>query len=173
MPAPTDDRLEFVLGDITRLPVDAIVNAANNGLRGGHGVDGAIHAAGGPIILEECRKIGYCPTGEARATGAGQLPAKYVIHAVGPVWQNGLKDEAHLLASCYRKSLELAQELGCTSVSFPAISTGAYDYPTEKAAQVAVEETRKALAHLPDLKRILFVFIDQRVLDIYARVGNR
>ncbi len=133
-----DCRLHLVQGDITREHADAIVNAANSGLRGGGGVDGAIHRASGPAIMEECRRLGGCPTGEARLTGAGNLPAQYVIHAVGPVWSGGGRGEAALLASAYRYSLRLAEEYGAASIAFPSLSTGAYRYPVDQAARIAL-----------------------------------
>jgi O-acetyl-ADP-ribose deacetylase (regulator of RNase III) len=141
--------IEFVLGDITEQEVDAIVNAANPGLLGGGGVDGAIHRAGGPSILEECRLLGGCAAGGVKPTSGGRLPARHVLHAVGPIWRGGAEGEAELLASCHRRAIELADELGCTSVAFPAISTGAYGYPVGLAAPVAIAATQSALADHP------------------------
>ncbi|MFL5944820.1 MAG: O-acetyl-ADP-ribose deacetylase [Gaiellaceae bacterium] len=152
--------IELVLGDITQQEVDAIVNAANPSLLGGGGVDGAIHRAGGPSILEECRTLGGCDPGDAKATGGGNLPARHVIHAVGPVWHGGNDGEAELLASVHRRAIELADELGCASIAFPAISTGAYGYPVELAAPVAIRATRDALAEHPSVGLACFVFRD-------------
>ncbi|NRG16941.1 O-acetyl-ADP-ribose deacetylase [Rhizobiales bacterium] len=139
------DRLSVVVGDITKLEVDAIVNAANEQLLRGGGVDGAIHRAAGPELQEECRKIGGCPTGEARITRGYRLPARYVIHTVGPVWHGGNKGEADLLAACYRNSILLANAHGLSSMGFPAISTGIYGYPADEAAAIAVRATMDAL----------------------------
>jgi O-acetyl-ADP-ribose deacetylase len=159
--------IELVIGDITEQEVDAIVNAANPGLLGGGGVDGAIHRAGGPAILEECRRLGGCEPGDAKATGGGDLPARHVIHAVGPIWRGGGEGEAELLASCHRRAIELAAEQGCTLVAFPAISTGAYGYPVNLAAPVAITATREALAAHPSVELARFVFRDELTLAPY------
>jgi O-acetyl-ADP-ribose deacetylase (regulator of RNase III) len=160
-------RIELVIGDITEQEVDAIVNAANSTLLGGGGVDGAIHRAGGPSILAECRELGGCPTGDVKATGAGNLPARHVLHAVGPVWRGGNAGEAEELASCHRRAIELAAELGCRTVAFPAISTGAYGYPPEQAATVAIGATRDSLAARPQVETVRFVFRDEATLAPY------
>jgi O-acetyl-ADP-ribose deacetylase (regulator of RNase III) len=159
--------IELVVGDITEQEVDAIVNAANATLLGGGGVDGAIHRAGGPSILEECKQLGGCRPGEVKATTAGNLPARHVLHAVGPMWRGGTESEAELLASCHRRAIELASELGDRSVAFPAISTGAYGYPVELAAPVAIEATQKAMHERPDVQVARFVFRDERTLAPY------
>ena len=159
--------IELVLGDITQQKVDAIVNAANPSLLGGGGVDGAIHRAGGPAILDECRGLGGCEPGDAKPTGGGNLPARYVIHAVGPIWRGGAAGEPELLASVHRRSIELADELGCTSIAFPAISTGAYGYPLEDAAPVAIRTTKEALAEHPSVELACFVFRDDVTLAPY------
>ena len=157
--------IEAVRGDITRQRVDAIVNAANSSLLGGGGVDGAIHRAGGPEILAECRGLGGCETGDAKATTAGRLAARHVIHTIGPVWRGGNEDEAALLASCHRRALELAAELGCTSVAFPAISTGVYGYPVELAAPIAIAAAREA--QRPPVELVRFVLFSQDHLEAF------
>ena len=163
------ERIALAQGDITEFSADAIVNAANSSLLGGGGVDGAIHHAGGPSILEECRTLGGCDAGDARATTAGNLPARYVIHAVGPIWRGGSQREPELLASCYSRSLELAAELGCRTVAFPAISTGAFSYPLGDAARIALTATAGALDRLPGIERVTFVLFDGFTYDRFAR----
>jgi O-acetyl-ADP-ribose deacetylase len=160
--------VQVVRGDITDQAVDAIVNAANASLLGGGGVDGAIHRAGGPTILDECRRLGGCATGAAKATTAGRLPARWVIHTVGPVWRGGGDGEAELLASCHRRSLELARELGARTIAFPAISCGLYGYPVERAAEVAVG----AVLH-HDLELVRFVLFDAVAYDAFHAAIHR
>ena len=159
--------IELVLGDITEQDVDAVVNAANATLLGGGGVDGAIHRAGGSAILDECRELGGCNPGDVKPTGGGDLPARYVLHAVGPIWRGGSAGEQELLASCHRRAIELADELGCRSVAFPAISTGAYGYPVELAAPIAIRATQEALEAHPWVELARFVFRDGATLAPY------
>ncbi len=162
-----EDRVKIIEGDITRQQVDAIVNAANNTLLGGGGVDGAIHRAAGPELLAETRKIGGCPTGEARVTKGYRLPAKWVIHTVGPVWGGGKRDEDSLLADCYRNSFKAAKDLSARTVAFPSISTGAYMFPLERATEIALNETKRFLETDKDLERVFFVCFGEKVLKVY------
>jgi O-acetyl-ADP-ribose deacetylase len=164
-----DSRVTAIQTDITTLDVDAIVNAANSSLLGGGGVDGAIHRAAGPELLAECRRLGGCPPGEARITQAYRLRAKHVIHTVGPVWRGGAADEDALLARCYRASFALAAEYDLRSIAFPAISTGVYGFPRERAARIAIAETRRHLAAAPLIECVVFACFDRETLAVYRR----
>ena len=159
--------IRVVVADITTLKVDAIVNAANNSLLGGGGVDGAIHRAAGPALLAECRQLNGCDTGAAKITAAYRLPCRYVIHTVGPVWQGGAHHEAELLASCYRNSLLLAEQQPCRSIAFPAISTGVYGYPLDEAAVVVSTTLRDRLPEHAGIEEVRLVFFDRRQLDAF------
>ncbi len=174
---PHGKKLRLVIGDITKIRVDAIVNAANAGLRGGGGVDGAVHRAGGPAIMRDLDQVrattGGCPTGSAVVTTAGALPAQHVFHAVGPIYRDGKHGEAEHLAGCYRKCLELAEEHGVRTISFPAISTGIYGYPVEEAAAIAVD-TIAAHLRRPDcgVREVLLVLFEQGFYDLHARIAT-
>jgi O-acetyl-ADP-ribose deacetylase (regulator of RNase III) len=167
-----DGKLEIIQGDITTLAVDAIVNAANQSLLGGGGVDGAIHRAAGPELLEECRALGGCPTGEARLTGGYRLPARHVIHTVGPVWHGGDRDEDGLLASCYRNSLQLALDHKLRSVAFPSISTGVYRFPLERACRIALRVILNAIASEEACPRVVLVCFSASDHDLYLRAAD-
>jgi O-acetyl-ADP-ribose deacetylase len=158
--------ITFVVGDLTQQQVDAVVNAANEALAPGGGVCGAIRRAGGEEIFDECARLGGCATGDAKATGAGRLPARHVIHAVGPVWHGGSEGEAELLASAHQRALEVAEELGCSTVAFPALSTGVYGYPPELAAPVAVAAVRGLADRFDEVR---FVFVDEGLRATYAK----
>jgi O-acetyl-ADP-ribose deacetylase len=164
------NRLAVVEGDITRQAAEAIVNAANTSLLGGGGVDGAIHRAAGPELLAECRTLDGCPTGEARITRGYHLPAKWVIHTVGPVWQGGGRGEDNLLAACYRSSLALVRQHGIRTVAFPSISTGAYGFPMERATRIAVAEIRAFLERDDQVEQVLLVCFGRSAFDLHQRV---
>src|SRR5689334_2362424 len=165
-----DTKIEIIHGDITKLDVDAIVNAANTALLGGGGVDGAIHRAAGPELLAECRTLGGCRPGEARITLGYRLPARFVVHTVGPGWRGGKRGEAETLAKCYRNSLQVAVENGVKTIAFPAISCGAYGYPIELAAMIAVQTTREFLQNDHNIEKVLFVVFSQDLYDAYRHV---
>jgi len=160
-------KIELVQGDITQQKVDAIVNAANETLLGGGGVDGAIHRAAGAELLDECRKIGGCPTGEARITKGYRLPVKFVIHTVGPVWRDGKRGEDELLGNCYRNSLNLAKEHGIKTIAFPSISTGAYRFPIVRASRIAVKTVHECLQKMTEIEKVIFTCFSQADYEIY------
>jgi O-acetyl-ADP-ribose deacetylase (regulator of RNase III) len=164
-----DRRIELMTGDITKLSIDAIVNAANGSLLGGGGVDGAIHDAAGPGLLEECRRLGGCGTGEAKLTGGHRLKARHVIHTVGPVWRGGTANEEALLASCYRASLALAVAHGLRSIAFPAISTGAFRFPPARACAIAIDETHRFLQSDETIERVIFIAFDAETAALYRK----
>lgn len=166
------NRIEIIRGDITTLKVDAIVNAANKSLLGGGGVDGAIHRAAGPGLTEECRALNGCATGEAKITSGYNLPAKFVIHTVGPIWTGGNQDEESLLASCYLNSLRIASNMKLRTIAFPNISTGVYGYPKDLAAGVAIREVKKYLEENNDIEKVYFAIFDDENLEIYTRLLN-
>ena len=161
------ERVKIIEGDITKQVVDAVVNAANTTLLGGGGVDGAIHRAAGPELLEETRQIGGCPTGEARVSRGYRLPARWVIHTVGPVWAGGHKNEAALLANCYKNSLRAAVDAGAKTIAFPSISTGAYRFPLDRATEIAMRETKRFFESDDTVKQVIFVCFGEKVLKTY------
>ena len=161
------NRIEIVEGDITKQRVDAIVNAANTTLLGGGGVDGAIHRAAGPELLDECRALGGCPTGQAKITKGYKLPARWVIHTVGPVWRDGQHGEEELLAGCYRNSLALAEQKGVRTIAFPSISTGAYGFPMERAARISVTEIKKFLERNSSMEKVVLVCFGKSAFDVH------
>lgn len=165
--SPGQCKLDLLQADITQRPVDAIVNAANNSLLGGGGVDGAIHRAAGPELLQACRKLNGCPTGEARITPGFQLPARYIIHTVGPVWHGGNQNEAELLASCYRNSLALAEQYQLSSIAFPAISCGVYGYPPQQTSEIALREILQFISHSQYIKKIELIAFSESMLQIF------
>lgn len=167
------DKIEALKADITTLQVDAIVNAANTSLLGGGGVDGAIHRAAGPELLKECRTLGGCPTGQTKLTRGYRLPAKYVLHAVGPVWNGGTRGEPELLAGCYRSCFALAREHALKSIAFPAISCGIYRFPIDRAVKIAVQETVAALRANDQIEKVTFACFDEAVLLSYKRELDR
>ena len=164
------ERIELIEGDITKLDVDAIVNAANSSLLGGGGVDGAIHYAAGPQLVEECAKLGGCPTGEAKLTKGYRLPARHVIHTVGPIWRGGSNGEPEKLANCYRNSMQIAADNGFATIAFPAISTGVYGYPLQEAAQIAINQVIECLNKMPSIKKVIFVLFGRKNFDIYTDI---
>jgi O-acetyl-ADP-ribose deacetylase (regulator of RNase III) len=166
------NKIEILKGDITKLKVDAIVNAANTSLLGGGGVDGAIHRAAGPELLEHNRKLGGCKTGEAKITPGFKLSAKFIIHTVGPVWNGGKNDEDDLLANCYHNSLKLAVENGIKTIAFPAISTGVYRFPLERATKIAFNETNKFLKKNKSIEKVIFVCFDDETYQVYKQTLN-
>jgi len=164
------NKIEIIKGDITKLKVDAIVNAANNSLLGGGGVDGAIHRAAGPMLLEECKKLGGCPTGEAKITKGYNLPAKFVIHTVGPIWKGGNYTEDELLSNCYKNSLKLALENGIKTIAFPSISTGAYRFPVERASKIAFNTVMEFLQQHDEIEKVIFCCFDDNTYALYTQL---
>ncbi len=165
-----DKRLSIIIGDITEQKVDSIVNAANTTLHGGGGVDGAIHRAAGPELLEECKTLGGCLTGEAKITKGYNLPAKFIVHTVGPIWSGGFNNEEEKLANCYRNSLKLVEKYNIKTIAFPSISTGAYRFPIEKAAKIAVREIREFLMKYDTLEKVFVVCFDENTYDNYIKI---
>lgn len=164
------DRIRVIKGDITKVSSDAIVNAANSTLLGGGGVDGDIHRIAGPELLEECKKLNSCPTGESRITDAYKLPSKYIIHTVGPIWKGGHRDEHKLLASCYMSSLKIARDLKLRSIAFPAISSGAYRFPLDQAANIAITEARRFISNYNEPDEIIFVLYTDEIYKLYLKL---